>query len=310
MTIQEFNSKYGVTMFDINALYELERRLKGLDEFKFQKSGPSAEVAAFEAGLKELMNQYVANHTKLQEKGSYNLSGFNMVDFIKDYEEVIAATAQENGRTDRKPFEGRKLEGWVKKAVDIAKPLNKHVSNIWSKNILDGKMSMSELERVTDAANTSLREFETKQKEAAKNAEPKQTGPKKMELDEDGRQQLANLVTAKTAMSQVRAKRGWLWKLFMRKQNKMEKAYLAKLEQQITHLTLKNFPVSDVMVANMDPVLRKPLNNAEKFMETQTVNKQETREKMPVNELNAKAPVEVAPPVKAAPSINAPTNQK
>ena len=310
MTIQEFNDKYNVTMFNINALYELERKLKGFDEFRFQQKGPTAEVAAYEAGLKELMKQYVANHTSLREKGSYNLSGFNFVDFIKDYEDVIAANAQENGRTDRKPFEGRKLESWVKKAVDIAKPLNKHVSNIWSKNILEGKMSMSELERVTDAANTSLREFETKQKEAAKNAEPKQMGPKKVELDEDGCQQLANLVTAKTAMSQVRAKRGWLWKLFMRKQNKMEKAYLAKLEQQITQLTLKNFPVSDVMVANMDPVLRKPLNNAEKFMETQTVNKQETREKMPVNELNAKAPVEVAPPVKAAPTINAPTNQK
>jgi hypothetical protein len=170
------------------------------------------------------------------------------------------------------------------------------MSNIWSKNILKGKMTMAEMERITDSASATL------------NALYKPG--KKVECTDEQVDMIGNIMKAKVAMQQVHKKRNLFWKFFMRKQNKAEKAYIKKLEDQIAWMTSKSYPTSEALMKNWDPVLRKPFEAAEQFKETKVVKENvETREQLPINELKGEPTVATVPPVKTSPAINAPTNQ-
>jgi hypothetical protein len=293
--IEKFNNDYNVQMFDVVESYSNQKRFSALDDFSFQKQ-PKPERVAYYNGLKKLLEQYVENNTKMTERGVYDLSKFDVVKFVDEYEAIVSGKLKENGVEGRKPYEGIKRESLVHTLVADSQALNMKMSNIWSKNILKGKMTMAEMERITDSASATL------------NALYKPG--KKVECTDEQVDMIGNIMKAKVAMQQVRKGRNFFWKLFMRKQNNAEKAYIKKLEDQIAWMTSKSYPTSEALMKNWDPVLRKPFEAAENFKATEAVQENiVAREQLPINELKNEPAVTTVPPVKTSPTINAPTQQ-
>jgi predicted double-glycine peptidase len=319
--IENFNKKYNVTMFDIGAAKKTARAFKYVNDFLSTQT-LTGDVSVYVSGLTRLMKQYVSNNTKFNEKGNYNLSNFNVKDFVDEYEEIMSAYAQENGIKDRKPHENIVYTSLLSHLMKDVGPLNKAPSNLISKSVLDGKTSISEMQRITDAANNALGAMHLNAKAYRKLTEmnavkdisslPKDEQQKHIDAKKqlaEVEKHLTNVVLAKVAMKQVRAKRSWLWKLFNRKDNRMEKEYLAKLETQENLLSSKGYPVSEVLLANYKPVLKTPFEQAQKFIEekkNKTVGTvtQEDPVKITVNEANQERIQEVQKPVQTAPAKN------
>jgi hypothetical protein len=281
-------------MFNVIDAYDTQKKFSALDNFSFQKQ-PKPERVVYYKGLKDLLAQYVENNTKINERGVYDLSKFNVVKFVDEYEAIVSAKLKENGVQGRKPYEGINREKLVHTLVADSKDLNLKVSNIWSKNILKGKTTITEMERITDSASATLKALY-------------KPGEKKLQYNDEHVDMVGNIMKAKVAMEQVRKGRNFLWKLFMRKQNKAEKAYLKKLNDQVDWMSSKSYPISEALLKNWDPVLRKPFEAAAEFKATETVT-ENSREQMPISELNNQPTVATAPPVKSGPTINVPTQQ-
>ena len=331
--IEKFNAKYHVQMFNIGEEKDQAKRLSSLDNYMFQKPKRNVNVSVYVKGLKNVMKQYITNNTKINANGNYDLSKFDLKGFVDEYEGIMSAFAKENGQNSRKPYENIKYTSLLNKVMEDVKPLNKSASNLWSQSILDRKISMSEMERITDAANISLREMnlnarsmnQLKELSSVKdlsglNEEEQQKHIDAQKKYANVKKNLTNVILAKVAMTQVRAKRNWLWKLFNRKENNMEKAYLAKLVEQENFFSSKGYPVSEVLLANYKPVLKTPFEEAQKFIEADknkvvdaaTVqNVDDKPVKIQVNEANQSQVQEaVQKPIQPAPTKTIPGPSK
>ena len=115
---------------------------------------------------------------------------------------------------DRKPFEGMAFEDVARGALGrIRERFDKSLSSVWADNIVDNVNVMYDLINIS---NTSMEEL--------KNANVKN-------LDSTDCDNIKNIVTAKKAMENVRAKRGFFWPIlpWNWSRNSEEKAFLNKL---------------------------------------------------------------------------------
>lgn len=115
---------------------------------------------------------------------------------------------------DRKPFEGMAFEDVARGALGrIRERFDKSLSSVWADNIVDNVNVMHDL---INLSNTSM--------EKLKNANVRN-------LDYTDRNNIKNIVTAKKAMENVRAKRGLFWAVlpWNWSRNSEEKAFLNKL---------------------------------------------------------------------------------
>jgi hypothetical protein len=264
--------------------------------------------------------------------GTYNFSNFNLKEFIDEYEEIVSSNAKDNN-LKRKPYENVTYKSLVEYTIKSIEPLNKPISNLWAKNVLDKKMTIREMERLTDHANEVLngmhltpnkikhmRSLMEKKNYDGMGAKEKEDALKEQRLAHnrfgDVKMILTNLVLAKNTMKQVREKRSGFWKFFKRQQNNAEKAYLAKLEKQIDTLASKGYPISEVLLDNYKPILKTPLEEMQKVLETEK-NKAiapakpvEQPVQFSVPEVNNAKVNDVQPPVKQEISKNPPTNIK
>lgn len=115
---------------------------------------------------------------------------------------------------DRKPFEGMAFEDVARGALGrIRERFDKSLSSVWADNIVDNVNVMYDL---INLSNTSM--------EKLKNANVRN-------LDYADCDNIKNIVTAKKAMENVRAKRGFFWAIlpWNWSRNSEEKAFLKKL---------------------------------------------------------------------------------
>lgn len=280
--IKKFNDKYKVKMFSIEDALTQARKMKYLDDFLFEKKESKLERNMYVDGLSKLMKQFVTNNTKFNAKGEYGISNFSIQDFVNEYEEIMSTYAQENGKTNRKPFENLQYASLLKYVMKDIKPLNQSVEKFWANDILKGDMKMTDMEAITDAANRALNAA-CPNKFAMENILKLNAVKDLSSVKEEDRQKyldaqkkyaaveknLTNLVLAKNAMKQVHAKRSGWWKFWHRTQNKQEKAFIAKLENQQNILAAKGFPISEVLLQHYKPVLKTPLEECEKFVEAE-----------------------------------------
>ncbi len=115
---------------------------------------------------------------------------------------------------DRKPFEGMAFENVARGALGrINERFGKSLSSVWADNIIDNVNVMYDL---INLSNTSM--------ENLRNANVKN-------LDSTDCDNIKNIVTAKKAMENVRAKRGFFWPIlpWNWSRNSEEKAFLNKL---------------------------------------------------------------------------------
>ena len=115
---------------------------------------------------------------------------------------------------DRKPFEGMAFEDVARGALGrISERFGKSLSSVWADNIVDNVNVMYDL---INLSNTSM--------EKLKNANVRN-------LDSTDCDNIKNIVTAKKAMENVRAKRGFFWPIlpWNWSRNSEEKTFLNKL---------------------------------------------------------------------------------
>ena len=246
----------------------------------------------------------------MNEKGEYDFSKLGMVDFVKEYEEIMSARAQEAGDTKRKAYLGRPLDAAVKYLAGSTKSVNQKMFKYWAQSVVRDNLKVEDMKRITDNCVTALT----------------QPGVKPQQLTKEQHQQLSNIIAAKEAMVEVRKSRWWLWKIIYRKQNNMEKEYLASLKTQMDNFAVRKYPVSEVLLEIGTPVMKQELNNLDKYLAAEKEkpqvdnnavnnvdnnvvdNKANAVETLNVKEANIVDNAPMAKPVSDAPTANAPVN--
>ena len=208
--INLFQKKYDVTVSFEN-VERMMLKFKHLNNFLFEKKDEHPNRTRYNAGLIYLLTQHIENKVRMAQGASYDLSKLNLVDFIRDYEDVMQAKhiEEKGAEVERARFEGLTPNQLVKHIKTATKKYDKHLSQIWSDRLLSGEMKLSDLKAVTNA------EIQT----VANNPESPVSAK--------------NVFLAKQALSQVCEERGVFWMIFHPIQYVQEKKYLKALTAKV-----------------------------------------------------------------------------
>lgn len=294
---ERFDKKYNVVL-SIDKIANNAKKDEYLNEALGGKR--NSLLTTYTNVLVKALSQCIEGNTEMSEKGKYGLKGFKMTEFVEEFEELLAARNMLNGESNRKPYLGLKFTDVLDSVVANTQKMNKKLGELWAERVLKKGMSVDQMKTITDVASKNLSEVKN----------PKQ-------LNEDGMHSLTNIIFAKNAMVQIREKRGFLWKLFNRKENAMEKQYLKDLKMQIDRLAVKKFPVSEAIMANSNPVLKDAYWDVEVYKNPEMA-KFKTQEKVRGNDEAERIFVEGAlepstrmvNPVQNTQSINPPSMNK
>lgn len=229
--ITEFNNKHEATL--TRALLETPpKKFKGLDLHFFQKQKKKAQRAIlYHRTVATALIQTVKNGLKINETGYYSLPELNIPKFLQDFEEIMALRKEETEYDrKRKPFEGIHQEKLLNHLVDLTKRFDRDLSAIWAESIINEELSIAEMERITNHAYNSFSTAEDPQN-----------------LGYAERKKLGTFVTAATTMTLVREKRGFWWRVRHPFLNSDEKAYYNQMMERFANLTMRGFPVSEVL---------------------------------------------------------------
>ena len=208
--INLFQAKYGVTV----SFADVDRimlKFNHLNNFLFEKKDEHPNRTRYNAGLIYLLTQHIENNTKMVQGASYDLSKLNLIDFIREYEDMMQQKhVEENGaEAERERFEGLTAGQLVKRIKTAMKKYDKSLIDVWSDRLLNGGMKLSELKAVTDAEIQNI----------ANNPEDARSAK--------------NVFLAKQALSQACEERGVFWIIFHPVQYIKEKKYLKTLTAQV-----------------------------------------------------------------------------
>ena len=257
-----FESKYGITL-SLETIENTMNKIKQLDNFLFEKQDTNPGRTRYYRGLMNLLYNHIENKTKMQEGKSYDLLDLNIIEFIRDYEDVMKQKHAESdeAENERKPYEGIKGGKLLEDVKEGLKQYDKTLSAIWAERIVNGKMKFEDMQTITEAENDNmLKNRETRYKT---------------------KQSLANVLVAKDAMTKVCRERGFFWKAFHLIQYFREKNYLQKLIDQVNTYRLVLGETTDGTMLQNISVVGSAYESIETFKNEQ---KQKQAEKEPEKE--------------------------
>ena len=223
-SLLNFCSYYNIN-YDPNDLKTNKKILKTLGKNNLAPISNNPAANSYFDALSTALTLYVQKRIEVGNLHAYDIfSGDNhksiyLSDFIIAFELMMQDKFKSDfsdGKElrDRKPFEGMAFENVARGALGrINERFGKSLSSVWADNIIDNVNVMYDL---IDLSNTSM--------EKLKNADVRN-------LDSTDCDNIKNIVTAKKAMENVRAKRGFFWPIlpWNWSRNSEEKAFLNKL---------------------------------------------------------------------------------
>lgn len=244
--VKIFNAKYDVAL-NPTAIAEEIRINAVFDEYRFDKKDEKiTNATTYWKNLTKTLENSLKTKTKINVNGIYDLSDFDMVSFVKSFEEIMQLSNEESANPRaRKPYEGMVFENIIEKLKANTAAYDKPIYSIWANKIADKKLSYKELKSVTDESIRRINNIED---------------AGRVNVD---RYDLANVVYAREAMVRVRQSRGRLWKLFHLYQNSKEKEYLESLSARITEYNGKNYPINDVLQEGSNSIMQSVYRNTE-----------------------------------------------
>ena len=209
---KKFEQKYGVEV-SFEKMETMFNKLRYLDSFLFSKTRSDSPSAKYRRGLMYLLHSHIEKKTKMEQGSEYDLTRLNIVDFVREYEDMVAQrhAESEKSATPRAPREGMKEGKLLDYISKNLKQYDKSLSDIWADRVVNGAMSYKEMKTITTAENTAV-------------SQNKEDAPQNS---------LANIVIAKEAMEKVCRQRGVFWIAFHPVQYYKEKSYLNELIGQV-----------------------------------------------------------------------------
>ena len=265
-----FNDRYKIN-FDVQGMEFSAKIDNTLGEFSFDRKSPSLKNAEiYYKTLTKMIDSSLTALTKISSSSIYDLSNFNLVHFINDFEEIVAQNNLEsNPPRERKPYEGMNFAKLVDKVKDGTQKYNQTVYGIWANKIIDkkDKFTYEDLKSVTDRAINSI-----------------DTSLNSTRFFDEGA--IINLVYAKEAMERVRQSRTGWWKFWHLYDNYQESKYLELLTDKLNEYTREEVPIAGVLEGATKELLSTTYNNLvdtrkddkEKELSTATKNDVEKRE--------------------------------
>ena len=252
----EFTAKYDLNL-NIQKEYDGANRISSIDDFSMDTSPARKAQNVYISTLSSALTDYISKKVKMESGKSYDLSDFNIVDFINEFDKVMEAIRSDEAEEEKTNYTHRKLEGlpmgrvakdaWTRVAAGFNKPLHE----IWAGQIRKGTLTPENLKSVTDGSIRMLDDM------IAGN----------MNYSDAANKDLANVVMAKNAMAEAINKRSWLSWLNPLNwgPNRRENAYLKALNEKINTYRQNNFPVDNVVPAECSSnMLGKALSELEK----------------------------------------------
>ena len=227
-----FQRRYGLDMpFDEMLLNgkQVKDKFKGLDEFLNKASEKNPAKKEYLAGLFYMLRGATENQIKpASKKSAYDLNNFNAIQFIRDYEEIMATKHTEaNPNTPRKPHEGLALD-ILNRTADHIKGYNKPLAELWGERIFNNQFDLEKMMEMTDRIHSSA--------ENAKDIAPLIDDDNMDSEVSDSRKSVETAIMIREAIKVSKKKRTfrtylWAgnWKRF-----KLEKNYMKALDKQIS----------------------------------------------------------------------------
>jgi hypothetical protein len=243
-SLSNFCGYYNID-YDPNDLKTNKKILKTLGKNNLAPISNNPAANSYFDALSTALTLYVQKRMEVGNLHAYDIfSGDNhksiyLSDFIIAFELMMQDKFKSDfsdGKElrDRKPFEGMAFENVARSALGrIRERFGKSLSSVWADNIIDNVNVMYDLINIS---NTSMEEL--------KNANVKN-------LDSTDCDNIKNIVTAKKAMENVRAKRGFFWPIlpWNWSRNSEEKAFLNKLTDTLN--LYKRNGLSDNLLAEI-----------------------------------------------------------
>ena len=156
-----FQKRYGLDMpFDEMLIKgkQIKDKFKGLDEFLNKASEKNPAKKEYLAGLFYMLRSATENQIKpASKKSNYNLNDFNAIQFIRDYEEIMATKHTEaNPNTPRKPHEGLALD-ILNRTADHIKGYNKPLAELWGERIFNNQFDLEKMMEMTNRIHSSAK---------------------------------------------------------------------------------------------------------------------------------------------------------
>ena len=236
----EFTAKYDLTL-NMQNEYKAAKQLAVMDDFVISTSPQEKAQGIYTSVLSSALASHLNKKVKMESGKSYDLSDFNIVDFINEFDKVMEAIRSDEAEAENTNYTHRKLEGltmgrvakdaWTRVAAGFNKPLHE----IWAGQIRKGTLAPENLQSVTDRSIRMLDDMITNS----------------MNYSDAAKNDLANVVMAKNAMAEAINKRSWTSWLnpFNWGPNRRENAYLKALNEKINTYRQNNFPVDNVVPA-------------------------------------------------------------
>lgn len=223
-SLLDFCAYYSIE-YDPNDLKTNKKTLKTLGKNNLAPISNNPAANGYFDALSAALTLYVQNKVEVGKTHAYdtfyndNHKNIYLSEFIIAFELMMQDKFKSDfsdGKElrDRKPFEGMAFEDVARGALGrIRERFDKSLSSVWADNIVDNVNVMYDL---INLSNTSM--------EKLQNANVRN-------LDYTDRDNIKNIVTAKKAMENVRAKRGFFWAIlpWNWSRNSEEKAFLKKL---------------------------------------------------------------------------------
>ena len=223
-SLLDFCSCYNID-YDPNDLKTNKKILKTLGKNNLAPISNNPAANSYFDALTSALTLYVQKRIEVGDLRAYDIfsddsrKSVYLSDFIIAFELMMQDKFKSDfsdGKElrDRKPFEGMAFEDVARGALGrINERFGKSLSSVWADNIIDNVNVMYDL---INLSNTSM--------EKLKNANVRN-------LDYADCDNIKNIVTAKKAMENVRAKRGSFWAIlpWNWSRNSEEKAFLKKL---------------------------------------------------------------------------------
>ena len=231
--LNTFTNKYGLKDYDYADQAKVQEKFSYIDEFIMDSPSGRGAAGLFTALAAKTMSLYFENATKLNENGKY-MSSFNINDFLKDFDDLAQAKYEselgEGQKSKRPKFAGANSEQIAKAISKDYGKMNKTLPTLWYEQLKNKKMSVDQIQGITNKATDNLLEDD---------------------VDENEKEgQLVNVVAAHEAMRQLRESRegfiGFFWKLFNRELNAQEEAYMNSLTAKVSELRSKGYYVDKV----------------------------------------------------------------
>ena len=152
--MSNFKSKYGLQQsFDEIQASVAGRasKIRVSDELLAEGSSKSPRAQQYLTGLLHIFDKVMENKIAPNQNGStYSISSLDIIQFIRDYEEIMAAKhAEAKTGNHRDPHEGLAVEVLNRVAADV-RTYNQPLPDLWAKRIRNKKFNIEDLDRITN----------------------------------------------------------------------------------------------------------------------------------------------------------------